>query len=422
MAVGEAAQAPLVAHVFRRHASTMTAVLLRIFGSAHLDLVDDVVQDALVRALEVWPLSGVPDNPSAWLIQVAKHRALDIVRRQNLFARGIEASLLAWNDEGVDGDGAYRPDACADDVVAMLFMCCHPDIALESRLALALKAVAGLGTAEIGRALFAQEAAIAQRIVRAKRFIRERGIAADMPLPAELPRRLDAVLAVLYLWFNEGYLPLQGPSLTRIDLCHEATRVACLVAWHPRTATPASHGLAALLCLHAARLAARCGEEGELLLLRDQDRSLWDQQLLHRGFDHLERCASGTHVNRYQIEAGIAACHASAPSHEQTDWPRIVMLYDQLIEVADSPAVRLNRAVALSRLAGPARGIEWIEPLAADPRLARQRTVWAVLGELAFEAGRPDDARRWWLRALQTECTEPERRFLEARMHGAAPA
>lgn len=420
--MGGEPQLPLVAHLFRRHASTMTAVLLRIFGSAHFDLVEDVVQEALLRALEVWPLAGVPDNPSAWLIQVAKHRALDAVRRQGRFARNVEASLQAWEDDAGAGDGedAYRPQACADDVVAMLFMCCHPEMALESRLALALKAVAGLGTAEIGRALLAQEATVAQRIVRAKRFIRERGIAADMPLPDELPRRLEAVLAVLYLWFNEGYLPLQGQALTRIDLCQEAMRAARLVALHPRTATPASHGLAALICLHSARLPARSGLEGELLLLRDQDRSRWDRNLLNQGFEHLERCAVGAQATRYQIEAGIAACHAAAPTYEATDWERIVALYDRLQEVADSPTVRLNRAVAQSRLVGAARGIELIEPLAADPRLARQRTVWAVLGELAFEAGRRADARRWWVHALRTGCTEPERRFLEGRLRLAA--
>jgi predicted RNA polymerase sigma factor len=417
-------ETPLVEHLFRRHAATMTAVLLRIFGSAHIDLVEDVVQDALVRALEVWPLSGVPSNPRAWLIQVAKHRALDAVRRQATFARGVESSLVAWDAENAGGgdDEAFRPLGCADDVVAMLFMCCHPDIALESRLALALKAVAGLGTAEIARALLAQEAAVAQRLVRAKRLIRERGIAADMPLGSELPRRLEAVLAVLYLWFNEGYLPLQGEALTRVDLCHEALRVAGLVAAHPRTATPASHALAALMSFHAARLPTRTGLEGGLLLLRDQDRSQWNGQLLNLGFAHLERCATGAQATRYQIEAGIAACHASAPNYELTDWSTIVALYDRLRDVADSPMVQLNRAVALSRVEGAAKGIELIQPLAGDPRLSRQRTVWAVLGELAFEAGRIADARRWWVHALEVECTDPERRFLEYRMAQAGAA
>lgn len=417
-ASGEAA--PLVGHLFRRHASTMTAVLTRIFGSAHVDLVEDVVQDALVRALEVWPLAGVPGNPSAWLIQVAKHRALDHVRRKATFSHNVEAGLLALEPEAIaDEDITYRPLACADDVLSMLFMCCHPDIGRESQLALALKAVAGLGSAEIARGLLAHEGAIAQRIVRAKRLIRDRSIAADMPLASELPRRLDAVLAVLYLWFNEGYLALSGGSLIRTDLCHEALRVARLVAGHPRTATPAANGLAALMAFHVARLPTRTSEEGALLLLGEQDRSLWNQEWLNLGYLHLERSACGGTATRYQIEAGIAACHAAAPSYEATDWPRIVGLYERLCQVADSPAARLNRAIAVSRIEGAAAGLTLIEPMTHDPQLAQQRTIWGVLGELAFEVGRFHDARRWWLRALEAPCTAPERKFLERRIEGA---
>lgn len=394
----------------------MTAVLLRIFGSAHFELVEDVVQDALVRALEVWPLAGVPANPSAWLIQVAKNRALDHVRRQGRLIGPESIALLSQEPDDFSDDETYRPMACADDVLAMLFMCCHPDIARESQLALALKAVAGLGTAQIARGLMAQEAAVAQRIVRAKRLIRERSIAADMPLDNELPHRLDAVLAVLYLWFNEGYLALDGESLVQADLCHEALRLARLVAEHPRTATPAVHALAALMSFHVARLPARTNQEGGLLLLREQDRMLWSREWLNVGFLYLERSASGTQASRYQLEAGIAACHAAAPSYEQTDWPAIVALYERLCEVADSPTTRLSHAVAVSRVAGAAAGIALIEPLVGDPRLARQRTLWAVLGELAFEAGRLDDARRWWMQALEVPCTLPERRFLEERV------
>jgi predicted RNA polymerase sigma factor len=398
----------------------MTAVLLRIFGSAHLDLVEDVVQDALVRALEVWPLAGVPRHPSAWLIQVAKHAALDHVRRRRTFAHHIEMDLLALDPGSLDqADETYRPQACMDDVLAMLFMCCHPDISRPCQLALALKAVAGLGTAEIARGLLAQENAIAQRIVRAKRRICDRSIAADMPLASELPRRLEAVLAVLYLWFNEGYLALCGDALIRADLCHEALRVARLVAGHPHTGTPSANALAALMAFHVARLPARTSGAGALLLLAEQDRSLWSREWIDVGFVHLDRSASGAVATRYQIEAGIAACHASAPTYEQTAWPTIVALYDRLCEVADSPTVRLNRAVAVSRLEGAEAGLALAEPLTRDPQLSRHRTIWAVLGELAFESGRLDDARRWWSRALEAPCTSPERRFLERRI-GAA--
>lgn len=409
----------LLAHLFRHQAGAMVSVLVRLFGSAHLDLVEDVVQDALVRALEVWPLKGVPDNPRAWLIEVAKHRALDVVRREAHFSRSIEQALTALQaSQFEEPDGGFMPLACADDTLAMLFMCCHPDIARESQVALALKVVAGLGTGEIARGLMTAEATVLQRIVRAKRLIRERNISVDMPLAAELPRRREAVLATLYLWFNEGYLAFEGELLVRADLCNEALRLAWLVAEHPKSTAPEAHALVALMAFNASRLDARTDDDGELLLLREQDRSTWDRALIQLGFQHLELCASGEELGSYQIEAGIAACHAGAQRFEDTDWQTIAGLYRLLIQVNPSPIVRLNAALAQSRTSGPQAGINEILGLAAEAPLRDHARTWAVLGELALESGRRADARAWFSRALELPCSVPEQRHLRVRLAG----
>jgi RNA polymerase sigma-70 factor, ECF subfamily len=294
--------------------------------------------------------------------------------------------------------------------------CAATRIAPESQLALALKVVAGFSTPEIARALLTQEDAVAQRIVRAKRQIRERALSLDMPFGSDLPRRLGSVLAALYLWFNEGHLAHEGEELVRADLCHEALRLARLVALHPSTATPQAHALAALLCFHAARLPARQGGEGELLLLRDQDRALWDRALLDDGFAHLLRCADGDEISSVQLEAGIAACHAAAPTYEQTDWRAIVQLYEQLCGISPSPLVELNRAVAVSRLHGPRAGIALLHTVAGDARLARYPMLWAVLGELAFESGQVNEASAYFMRAIESPCSAPQRRFLQSRV------
>lgn len=399
----------------------MVSVLVRLFGSAYLDLAEDVVQDALIRALEVWPLNGVPENPRAWLIEVAKHRALDVVRRDAHFSRSIEQALTALQASRFEEPGGgFIPLPCADDTLAMLFMCCHPDIARESQVALALKAVAGLGTSEIARGLMIEEATVAQRIVRAKRLIRERNISVDMPLAAELPRRREAVLATLYLWFNEGYLAHAGELLVRADLCTEALRLARLVAEHPVSTSSESHALVALMAFNASRLAARTSDEGELLLLRDQDRSAWDRALIQLGFRHLELCARGDQIGSYQIEAGIAACHAGARRFEDTDWQTIAGLYRMLVQISPSPVVRLNAALAQSRTGGALAGIDDILSLAAETPLRDHARTWAVLGELALEAGRQADARAWFSRALDLPCSLPEQRHLRERLAGIA--
>jgi RNA polymerase sigma-70 factor (ECF subfamily) len=409
----------LVEHLFRRQAGASIAVLTRIFGAARLDLVEEVVQDALVRALEVWPHAGVPANPRAWLIQTAKNRAINLLKREDVWSRKVQELLDAWPATVTrDAERLVDPELVADDQVAMLFMCCHPLVPRDASVALALKVVAGFGVREIARAFLAEETAVAQRLVRAKRRIRDDGISLDLPEEAEIESRLASVLEVLYLWFNEGYIATEGAELLRRDLCDEALRLTRALAFFSRTDRPATHALLALMALQAARFPARMDDEQRLLLLRDQDRQRWDPRLLAVGFTHLAKSAHGDVPSTYHLEAGIAACHAAARSYEETDWTRIVDLYDLLYPAQPTPVIALNRAIARSRLSGPRQAIAEITALRSEPTLAKYRWVPAVLGALWAEAGDPREAANEYRRALAFACTEPERRLLEDRLAG----
>lgn len=403
----------LVARLLRREAGAIVSTLTRILGAHHVELAEDVAQDAMVKALEHWPYTGVPDRPAHWLVQAAKHRAIDLLRRRALFEEKIARAIAEMEPIAESSEG---PTDAPDDVLGMLFMCCHPSLAREARVVLALKSVAGLGVPEIARAFLADEAAIAQRIVRAKRQIREEGIVFEWPRGAQLLARVGPVLEVLYLWFNEGYGAHEGDALVRAELCEEAIRLAVRVAAHPETGSPSCHALVALMLFQAARLPARVDGEGNLLLLRDQNRSQWDARLVHLGLRHLERASAGDALSAYHYEAAIAACHATAPSYRETDWAQIVELYDRLHAIKPSPVVALHRAIASSRLAGPRAGIEAIEAIAGDPALARYPLLPAILAELHTEAGERDRALPLYRRALEGPCSKPQRRFLEMRL------
>lgn len=404
----------LVDHLFRREAGRMVSTLCRVFGPHNLELAEDVVQEALLRALREWPFRGVPDDPRAWLGRVARNRALDLLRRDATLAR--KAPLLAEDDgEGAEAEVFFGGEV-ADDQLRMVFTCCHPAVPREARVALTLKTAGGFGVPEIARAYLAREAAVAQRLVRAKRRIREAGARFEVPAGAELPARLDSVLEVLYLMFNEGYAAASGEAALRADVCAEAVRLAGLVAAHPATGLPRAHALAALLLLQGARLPARTDAAGDPVLLAEQDRSRWDGGLLARGLAHLERAAEGDDLSPYHLEAGIAAAHVTAPSYEATDWPYILGLYDALLAVKPSPVAALSRAVAVAMVRGPRAGLRAADEAAAHPSLAAYPLLHAVRGDLQARLGDPDAAAACFRRALELPLSAPDRRMVEKRV------
>lgn len=401
--------------LFRRASAQIVATLTHLLGARHIALAEEVAQDALVRALQIWPHEGIPANPSAWLIQVAKHRAFDLLRRDRWLAE--HAPLVADLDPGPPLEARLRdePSIPDDDQLAMMFLACHPMLSREARVALTLKTVCGFGVAEVARALLSREDAMAQRLVRAKRQLRDADVRFEIE-PHEYAERVDSVLDVIYLLFNEGYTAHRGEDLIRGELCAEAIRLATLMAHQSTLATPAVHALLALMLLQAARLPARVGDDSDLLRLEEQDRALWDQTMISRGMMHLDRSAAGRLLTAYHLEAGIAACHATAASYSATDWPRIVDLYETLRSIKPTPVVALNRAIAISRAHGPAAGLEAIAIVADDPALKRYYLFHAALGELARESGDHAAAAEHYRAALGCECSDPERRFLERRL------
>jgi RNA polymerase sigma-70 factor (ECF subfamily) len=418
--VNEPAVGVLVDDLFRQASGRIVATLTRLLGVRHLALAEEAAQDALVKALQIWPFEGVPASPTPWLIQVARNAAIDRLRRDRWLAD--RATLVAALEAGQRADAAppvsarlRGEPAVTDDRLTMLFLTAHPALAADARVALMLKIVCGFGIAEIARALLAGEAAIAQRLVRAKRTLRDRDVALDLT-PDEYAARLPSVLDALYLMFNEGYAAHAGDDLVRAELCAEAIRLATLVAGEAALATPAVDALLALMCLQAARLPARVDEASELLRIDEQDRARWDQALIARGLAHLERAAAADEPTPYHLEAGIAACHAVAAPPAATDWARIVDLYDALLAIKPSPIVALNRAIAISRLRGAAAGLAALEPIAGDRALRRYHLLPATLGELWREAGDAARAADCYRDALACECTVPERRFLERRL------
>ena len=396
----------------------MVASLTRIFGLEHLDLVEDAVQEALLRALRLWPFQGTPGNPTAWLIQVAKNRLLDRLRRETRWQgkQGeIRRSIGALHQSATESEPAFRREV-RDDQLRLIFTCCHPGIPRQSQIALTLKTVGGFSTAEIARAFLAREATVAQRLVRAKRRLKQHGVALEMPPPRQMAERLGPVLEVLYLMFNEGYSTLEGDQLVRTDLCHEAVRLGELLAAHPVTERPAVHALAGLFCFQAARLPTRADADGDLLLLADQDRSRWDPEMLRRGLRHLELSAAGDRISTYHPQAEIAACHALAPSFEQTDWRRILAAYDDLVEIERSPVVALNRTVALANVEGADAALRALDELDNAPELRRYYPLFATRGELLRRLGKHEESVACYQRALTLTPSAPVRRFLKRRI------
>jgi RNA polymerase sigma-70 factor (ECF subfamily) len=407
-----------VDHLFRHRAGQMIATLTRIFGLERLDQVEDSVQEAMVRALRLWPHQGEPDNPSAWLIQVAKNLMLDGLRRDSRLQPvpdGIEDSIESLRRFPAETDATFANEI-RDDQLQMIFTCCHPMIPEDGRIALTLKTVGGFSVSEIARAFLSQEPAVAKTLTRAKQRLREFNIKLEMPQPDKLSVRVESVLSIIYLMFNEGHSALEGEELVRTDLCHEAIRLCELLAEHPVTGGPKVHALGALLLFQGARLAARCDPAGELLLLSEQDRSLWDRAMIKHGLYRLRKSASGDEISDYHLEAEIASCHALAASFEATDWPRVLDCYQELLRRKPSPVVALNRIVALSRVDGVEAGLLELNKLAEDRTLRNYYPFYAAGGELLREAGRRSEAVDAYQKALSLTSSEPIRRFLMKRV------
>jgi RNA polymerase sigma factor (sigma-70 family) len=393
------------------------ARMLRDVGRA-----EEIAQDAFLAALEQWPQRGVPDNPAAWLMTTAKNRAIDELRHAKLSA---EKTATMTHDPDLQPQGGVEPSAAADDDIAddllrLIFVSCHPVLTLEARVALTLRLLGGLMPAEIARAFLVTEAAIQQRIVRAKRTLTEAHVPFEAPGAAERAARLASVLEVIYLIFNEGYAATSGEDWMRPSLCEEALRLGRVLA-ELAPAEPEAHGLVALMEIQASRIGARVDEAGAPVLLMRQDRALWNRLMIGRGLAALARAeSSGSVLGPYALQAAIAACHARAAVAEETDWKRIVALYDALAALNPSPVVSLNRAVAVSMAYGPAAALEIVDELRNEPRLASYHLLPSVRGDLLEKLGRPDEARAEFARAAALTQNARERALLLGRVSACA--
>ncbi|GAA0605467.1 RNA polymerase sigma factor [Streptomyces crystallinus] len=404
--------------VFRIESPRVIAAVTRIVRD--VGIAEELAQDALVAALERWPETGVPDNPGAWLTATARHRAVDLVRRRETYARKL-AEIGRDLDEAVaepEFAAAEEPDTIDDDLLRLIFTACHPVLSTEARIALTLRLLGGLTTDEIARAFLARESAVAQRISRAKRSLAKAGVPFEVPVGPERAARLASVLEVIYLVFNEGYSATAGDDLVRPALCEDALRLArVLAALMPEE--PEAHALAALLEIQASRTNTRTDATGAPVLLPDQNRSRWNRLLIRRGFAALTRAGElGGAPGPYALQAAIAACHARAASYEETDWAAIAALYRRLAALAPSPVVELNRAVAVAMAEGPGAGLALVDALAADPALRGYHLLPSVRGDLLERLGRTEEARAEFARAAELTRNERERELLRARAEG----
>jgi RNA polymerase sigma factor (sigma-70 family) len=400
--------------VWRIESARLVAGLARFVGD--VGVAEELAQDALVAALEQWPAEGVPANPGGWLMTTAKHRAVDQLRRRQNYQRKL-AEVGRMLEQQLPDD----PEYISDDLLRLVFVACHPVLRTEGRVALTLRLLGGLSTAEIARAFLVPEPTVGQRISRAKRTLAEKRVAFELPPPAELPSRLGSVLEVVYLIFNEGYAASAGADWTRPELCADALRLARLLQdLLPRQ--PEVHGLAALLEIQASRLPARTGPDGAPVLLPHQDRRRWDRLLVRRGLAALERVqALGGDFGPYALQAAIAATHARAITADETDWPRIAALYRVLVEVSPSPVAELNRAVAVGMASGPAAGLAVVDALREERALVRYPHLPAVRGDLLERLGRPTEAAAEFERAADLTANERERALFLARARPEPP-
>jgi RNA polymerase sigma-70 factor (ECF subfamily) len=406
-----------VEHLFRREGAKMVATLTRIFGIEHLNLAEDVVQEALARALQTWPFYGVPQNPSAWIMRASRNLALDVVRRRKVFQNKQQEIIRQMERDGVTSDETiFSEDEIRDDRLRLMFVCCHPAVPAEARVALALKTLCGFSVAEIGHAFLTTEAAIAKRLTRAKQRIHEARIPFEIPAGRHLEQRLDSVLQSIYLLFNEGYKASSGESLVREELCEEAIRLARLLVEHPAGNQPKTQALLALMLLNAARNPTRLDAQGNLLRLEEQDRTRWDKSMITRGMFHFAQSAAGDELSEYHVQAGIAACHCAAKDYHATDWQKILSFYDRLVEFDQSPVVALNRAVVIANIRGPKAGLQAVRNVPGINKLRSYYLLYAVVGELEMRSGNLQAAAEEFRKSFELADTKSERAFLLKRL------
>jgi RNA polymerase sigma-70 factor (ECF subfamily) len=404
----------VVADAFREEWGRITGALIHQTGD--WDLAEECAQDAFTQALQRWPRDGVPGRPGAWLMTVARNRAIDRLRRSNTYrAKVEELTAMATRETETQDPGPGADDSVPDERLRLIFTCCHPALAMEARVALTLRTLTGLSTAEIARAFLVPEATMAKRLVRAKHKIAHARIPYQVPSASALPQRVPGVLTVLYLVFNEGYSASAGDELIRRDLCDRAVTLTKVLA-ELLPAEPEAKGLLALMLFHRSRQAARVNDRGDLVTLEDQDRSRWDQAQIELARQHLADALAGQRLGQYQIQAAIAGCHAAAPTAQATDWPRIAQLYRHLADMTGSPVVELNRAVAVAMADGPAAGLVLLQRLEADGTLAGYYLLPATRADFLRRLGRNEEAASAYEEAAALAGTGPERRFLNARL------
>ncbi len=400
-------------HFFRHETGRLHGALIRLLGMHNFALAEDVAQEALLRALHHWSMGGVPANPSAWITQVAMNLARDALRHQRMSA-AKEPAIVTHHEQLLTTPAVAweTTHEIRDDALRLMFVCCHPAVAANAQVILALKVLGGFSTAEIARAFLSSEAAIEKQLTRTKQRIQETGIGFELPEGADLAPRLDGVLAAIYLLFNEGYKASSGDRLLREELCQEAIRLASLLLAHPVGRTPRSHALLALMLLTAARFPSRLDAHGVMLRLDDQDRSKWDQGLIGQGLLHLAEAAQGEALSEYDLQAGIAALHCTAADYASTDWARILRHYDELYRLKPSPVVGLNRAVAVAHLHGPQAGLDTLAALPHRDRLDSNYLLHAVTGELHWRLRNERAAAESFRRALAFADVGPEQAYL----------
>jgi RNA polymerase sigma factor (sigma-70 family) len=403
-----------VDHLFRHEAGKMVAVLAKLLGWQHMELAEDMVQDCLLQAMHTWAFKGMPDNPAAWLHRVARNKAIDYLRRQKrwetISPQYAHSLQVEYN---ITATVEQQFEAIEDNMLSMLFACCHPCLTTEAQIALALKTLCGLSSAEIARAFLTTEETIAKRIYRAREKLRLQGIALELPHSSHLPHRLQAVLHCLYLLFNEGYNASHPDRLIREELCEEAMRLTFLLTHHPLTATPRTYALLALFCFQASRFEARLLNPATVIVLQQQDRSLWHRPLIAQGFSFLEQAAEPFEVSTYHLEAGIASMHAAAFSFEQTNWQTIYQLYNTLYALQPTPMVALNKAIAAAYAMSPGEGLVQLNALQG---LEKHYLYHAAIAEMYCLLQQKDRAVRAYEEALQLVHTRPERQLLLTKM------